>query len=106
MGPFKVVAPMGSIAYRLELVGRLRHMHPVFHVSQLRKYMGSESGSLPPPIVVEGDDEFEIEAIVGHSVTRAGIKFVVRWKGYGEEEDSLLGEDDFGNARDLLDAYK
>ena len=68
--------------------------------------MGPGVGSLPPPIVVEGDDEFEIEAIEGHRVTYAGVKYVIRWKGYGEEEDSLLGEVDLGHARDLLAAYK
>ena len=51
-------------------------------------------------------EEFEIERIVAHRTTRGGLKFVVRWKGYGPEEDSLLPESPLGNARGLVAAYK
>ncbi|XP_060960922.1 uncharacterized protein LOC115723637 [Cannabis sativa] len=38
IGPFEVIERIGEVAYRLNLPGRLGHVHNVFHVSMLRKY--------------------------------------------------------------------
>ena len=37
IGPFKVLAKRGAVAYQLELPEKLAGVHDVFHVSQLRK---------------------------------------------------------------------
>ncbi|WVZ90355.1 LOW QUALITY PROTEIN: hypothetical protein U9M48_036664, partial [Paspalum notatum var. saurae] len=37
VGPFKILARVGSVAYRLDLPPSLSSIHNVFHVSQLRK---------------------------------------------------------------------
>jgi len=39
IGPFKIIARVGSLAYRLQLPDSLRGVHNVFHVSMLRKYL-------------------------------------------------------------------
>ena len=97
---------MGNVSYRLLLTGRLSSLHPVFHVSQLRPYVGPAATSLPPPVVIEGEEEYEVDRIVGHQVTRRGLRYVVRWKGYGPEEDSAMFESDLGHAREMLEEYK
>ena len=38
-GPFHILARVGKVAYRLELLPHSR-LHPVFHVSQLKKQLG------------------------------------------------------------------
>jgi len=53
---------------------------------------------LPPPVLVEGEQHYEVDRLVGHRMTRQGPRFVVRWLGYGPEEDSLLREEDLTNA--------
>jgi hypothetical protein len=37
IGPYKVLKRVGAVAYRLELLEEMSDIHPVFHVSQLRR---------------------------------------------------------------------
>jgi hypothetical protein len=39
IGPFVVIARVGSLAYRLQLPESIKGVHNVFHVSMLRKYL-------------------------------------------------------------------
>nr|GEW41195.1 hypothetical protein [Tanacetum cinerariifolium] len=43
IGPFKIIARVGEVAYRLELPEELRGIHNTFHVSNLRKCLANES---------------------------------------------------------------
>nr|GFC51945.1 putative reverse transcriptase domain-containing protein [Tanacetum cinerariifolium] len=43
IGPFKVLAKVGTVAYRLELSEQLSRFHITFHVSNLKKYLSDES---------------------------------------------------------------
>ncbi|GKC06779.1 putative reverse transcriptase domain-containing protein [Tanacetum coccineum] len=42
IGPFKVLAKIGTVAYRLELPDQLSHVHSTFHVSNLKKCYADE----------------------------------------------------------------
>ena len=39
IGPYEIVERLNPVAYRLELPAELEHVHNVFHISQLRKYI-------------------------------------------------------------------
>ena len=43
LGPFEIVERVGMVAYRLALPPNLSQVHPVFHVSMLRKYISDPS---------------------------------------------------------------
>ncbi|GJV10230.1 putative reverse transcriptase domain-containing protein [Tanacetum coccineum] len=43
IGPFKVLAKVGTVAYRLELPDQLSHVHSTFHVFNLNKCYADES---------------------------------------------------------------
>ena len=65
--PFRVLERVGKTAYRLDLRGRFKDVHNVFHVSQLRKHTpGGSSADPPDPIQVEGEEHFEVEALLQH----------------------------------------
>ena len=51
IGPFEILERIGAVVYRLALPLELSVIHPIFHVSMLRKYMHNPSHVLPPQIV-------------------------------------------------------
>lgn len=60
VGPFQVEARVGNVANRLALPENAR-IHPVFHVSQLRKALGSTFSVTPFPPNMSPDFIFKIE---------------------------------------------
>ena len=61
-------------AYKLQLLEQWK-IFPVFHTCLLSLYKATEahspSYSEPPPDIIEEKEEYEIEAIVGHSLKNA-----------------------------------
>lgn len=90
-GPFEITECVGKYAYKLKLPPSMK-IHPVFHVSLLRATAndplpGQTSG--PPPVVEaeDNDPEYEVEKIIGSHWVDGSLHYLVRWKGYGPEDD-------------------
>ncbi|GJS23225.1 putative reverse transcriptase domain-containing protein [Tanacetum coccineum] len=47
IGPFKILAKIGTVAYRLELPEQLSRVHSTFHVSNLKKCLSDEPLAIP-----------------------------------------------------------
>ncbi|GKC17053.1 hypothetical protein Tco_1013835 [Tanacetum coccineum] len=47
IGPFKILAKVGTVAYRLELPEKLSRIHSTFHVSNLKKCLSDEPLAMP-----------------------------------------------------------
>nr|GEV69839.1 putative reverse transcriptase domain-containing protein [Tanacetum cinerariifolium] len=47
IGPFKILAKVGMVAYRLELPEQLSHVHGTFHVFNLKKCLSDEPLAIP-----------------------------------------------------------
>ena len=54
IGPFEILARIGPVAYKLRLPHELSNIHPVFHVSNLKKCLSDETLVIPL-------DEIEID---------------------------------------------
>ena len=106
MGPFTVEALIGPVAVRLALRGKLRGVHPIFHVSLLRRYQpGGDGVEPPPPVTIDEEDEYEVEALVAHRVRRGTREHLVRWRGYDASEDTWLPETELGHSIEILREY-
>ena len=47
VGPYEIVQRVGEIPYELKLLAELASIHPVFHVSILKKHIGDPTSILP-----------------------------------------------------------
>ncbi|KAI3827734.1 hypothetical protein L1987_01817 [Smallanthus sonchifolius] len=47
VGPFKILARVGQVAYRLDLPVELSGIHPTFHVSHLSKCLADDTAHIP-----------------------------------------------------------
>ena len=55
---------------------------------------------------LDGQLEYEVEAIKAHRKRGRRLEFLVQWLGYSSAHDEWLKEDDLGNAQAKLRAYK
>jgi Chromo (CHRromatin Organisation MOdifier) domain len=82
----------------------MSRLHPVFHVVKLLPapadpFPGRHSRPPPPPTVVEGEPQYEVESILDSRMHRGKLQYLVRWKGYGYEENSWVDESDVNAPR-------
>ena len=59
----------------------------------------------PSPVVVDGEEEFEVEAILRHKGSGARRLYQVLWKGYPITEASWEPESHLRNAPQILEEY-
>ena len=100
INPFELLERIGAVAYRLALPPDLSLIHPVFHVSMLRKYMHDPSHVLEPQTVQLDENlcyEEEPIAIVDRQVKKLRSKEVtsvkVIWRNHTTEEATWESED-------------
>ena len=56
MGPYEILQRVGEVAYELALPAELASVHPVFHVSMLKKCLGDPASILPVDVLGVGED--------------------------------------------------
>ncbi|XP_059306889.1 uncharacterized protein LOC132058381 [Lycium ferocissimum] len=100
IGPYQIVRTIGKVAYELDLPADLGAVHPVFHVSMLRKCIGDPSRVFPVDdiqITEELSYEEQPIAILDRQVKRlrnkdmASVK--VLWRNNNREEVTWEAEE-------------
>ena len=79
-GPFTIKEVLTPLSYRLDLLKQWK-IHPVFHAALLTPYRETEMHgpnflNLPPDLI-EGEKEYEVEAIIAHKKKGRGYYFLV-----------------------------
>jgi len=93
LGPFEIERQVRPLAYRLKLPHGLRQLHPVFNVVKLSAapddpIPGRKPRALPPPIVVNGEPEWEVEKVLDSRWHRRRFQFLIKWQGFSREHNS------------------
>ena len=79
VGPYKIKGIISSNAIELELPKSIK-IHPVVNVSKVRLYKPQVEGqkkTLPEPVIIEGEEEFEVERILNKRIIQGKEKFLV-----------------------------
>jgi Chromo (CHRromatin Organisation MOdifier) domain len=107
-GPFRIIAKVSDVAYRLKIPDKWK-IHNVFHASLLTPYKETEKHSPnflePPPDLIDGEEEWEVEEILGDRQYRCKRQYLIRWKGYAPAHDSWVDESEL-HAPDLIETYR
>src|SRR6266498_1418186 len=110
-GPFKVLEKLTPVTYRLELLKKWK-MFNTFHTALLMPYKENDvhgpNFPYPPPDLVEGQEEWEIERIIRHKKQRGcqgtwQSKYQVKWKGY--EDMTWEPEENLKHTQDIIADY-
>jgi len=108
VGPYKVKAIISSNAIKLELPSTIK-IHPVVNVSQVGRYklrVERQRKEMPQPVVIEGEEEWEVEKIMNKRKVQGRDKYLVRWNGYMAEEDTWESRENLKNAMELVEKFE
>jgi len=79
VGPYKVKEIVLSNTVKLELPSIVR-IHPVVNISRIRRYIGQveeQKKEQPAPVIIEGEEEWEVERILNKRKIRGKEKYLV-----------------------------
>ena len=80
VGPYKVKKIISINAVELELPSTMK-IHPVVNISKIYRYIGQVEGQKkeqPAPVIIEGEEEWEVERILNKQWVRGKDKYLVQ----------------------------
>jgi hypothetical protein len=110
-GPFKVIQVMSPVNYRLELPTEWS-IHDVFHTDLLTPYRETPTHGTnyqrPPPDLVEGVEEYEVERVLDSCRYGRGrkLQYLIAWKGYPDADNQWVNWDNAEGAEEAIKEFK
>jgi hypothetical protein len=110
LGPYRVVKRVGESkkAYELDLPPSMR-IHRVFHESLLSPYQANtipgRTQPPPPPVEVEGQQEYEVEEILDSKIVRNKLRYLVSWVGYAPNDRTWEPAEHLANSPEAVERY-
>jgi len=92
LGPFEILGKEGHLAYHLKLP-KSWTVYPIFNKVLLHphigpKFPGQDIYNRPPPDLIDEQEEFDVEEILDTHIRRKRREYLVKWKGYGSEDNT------------------
>ena len=115
LGPFRITkAEPETSNYTLDLPPEYGSTHPNFHANLLKPFIANDAKQFPlrepprPPPIIPEDNQYTVQQLLDHKIVGRGrwkkTKFLIRWEGYGQEEDTWEYEEDIHE--DLVAEYR
>jgi len=106
IGPFEILAKTGMSTHRLKFPPMIK-IHNNIHISLLEPYHNNQFPSQrqepPPPIIIDGEPEYELEEIIDSQLYHGKLQYRAKWKGYSPEYDKVwYPANNFENAQDAV----
>ena len=96
------------MTYHIKLPPSLR-IKNVFHVDLLTPYRETKEHGAnypqPPPELIDGEEEFEVEEIINERLYRRKRQYLVKWLGYPASDNTWVYEKDL-HSPELLEEYQ
>ena len=114
LGPFEIIAQVGSISFTLHLPDSMRSIHPIFHVSMLEPSTPNEfpnwTPNPEPPIILDSNSEYKISEILDSHIDKwckCKSLYLVKWAGYEgtDEETSWLPASKLRHASEIISNF-
>jgi len=108
VGPYKVKEIISSNAVKLELPSTVK-IHPVVNVSRIRQYVGQVEGQKkeqPAPVIIKGEEEWEVERILNKRRVQGKDKYLVQWRGFTAESDTWEGRENLENTKEAIEEFE
>jgi len=108
VGPYRIKKIISSNVVELELPSTIK-IHPVVNVSRIHRYVGQVQGQKkeqPLPVIIEGEEEWEVERILNKWWIRGKDKYLVHWKGFTAESDTWEGRKNLENAKEAIEEFE
>jgi hypothetical protein len=111
-GPYAIDKVISPLVYRLALPRSLNRIHPVFHVSLLRAAPRDDIQERPqnahpdPELDDDGREVYEVQQILNSRLfRRKHLQYLVKWVGYGNEENSWEPAANVAESADLIEEF-
>ena len=108
-GPFPILAKVSTHAYRLQLLKSMRGIHDVFHVLLLEKVhkdiFPQRQQPPPPPIEIDSEQVYKVMDILDSRRRGRKVLYLVRWEGYGPEDDTWEPIKSLSRSKELLEDF-
>src|SRR5438552_9137581 len=113
-GPFEILVSWPSIDnVKLQLPPDWK-IHDIFHTSLIKPYHSNNDERFPsrkhakPPPIPEADPQeniYEVEAIRDHKIHRGKNRYLVKWTGWLESDNTWVTEEDMEGTKDTIKEY-
>ena len=69
------------------------------------KFKEQHEEPVPPPMIINEEEKYEIEEVRKHRKRGRGTQYLVHWKDYRDEHDQWIAETGLPHAREAIEDY-